>query len=1392
MSVKNSSPTQPGLSRGKQLLLQKRLAGQAVGSAEQLTIPKRVGTGPVPLSFAQQRLWFLDLLVPNSPVYNISESLRIEGPLDISVLEQSLKEIIRRHEALRTTFRAVDGQPMQVISSSPDFILEKADLSALAPAEREQEVRRLTLAQAQKPFDLANDLMLRACLLRLDAREHMLVLTMHHIASDAWSIGVLYRELSMLYGAFSKGMSPFLPELPIQYQDYAVWQRQWLHGPVLEKQLAYWKQQLAGASEFLELPTDHARPAVQTFRGGRHWQTFPAPVAQRLKELGRREGATLFMVLLAAFQTLLHRYTRQTDLLVGSPMAGRGLVETEDLIGFFINTLVLRSDLSGNPSFRKLLQRVRMMTLDAYVHQDLPFEKLVMELRPERSSNYSPLFQTMFVLQNAPSHPKDLGGLDITATEVYNETAKFDLLLIASETSDGLLTGFEYNRELFEPATIERMLGQLGALLEGIASNPDQALSALPLLTSAEQQQLLVDWNNTRTTYPRDKTVADLFEEQAALTPNATALVCGQQKLTYSELNVRANQLARHLRKAGIGPDMMVAVCLDHSLELIIALLAILKAGGAYVALDPTHPAERLASMLEDAEPPMILTTEKWFNLMSGLPTLSSGQKPACLCLDSDWKAISRESRENLPSITRPENLAYVSFTSGSTGRPKGVCVPHRGVVRLVRNANYVSISSSDVFLQLAPVPFDASTFEIWGALLNGARLVIFPSHPPVLAELGEAIQKHGVTKLWLTSGLFHEMVDAELSSLRKVRQLLAGGDVLSMAHVRKALENLEGCQLLNGYGPTENTTFTCCHPISATSLAHTSIPIGRPISNTRIYVLDEQQQLVPVGVPGELYIGGDGLARGYLKRPELTAEKFIADPFEPGARLYRTGDLVRYLADGSLEFLGRADQQVKIRGFRIELGEIESVLKEHPAVRQCLVLARAEASGQKQLVAYFVASRKPGPSTAELRQFLARKLPDYMLPSFFVPLPVLPLNANGKVDRAALPAPDRAPAGPEKRQVAPRDALETQLVRIWESVLGIQPIGVTDRFFDLGGHSLLAVRLIAQIEKAFGKRLSVAAVFQAPTIEQLAVILREGKGAASGSAVVEIQPNGSRPPLFLVHGVGGGMFWGYTNLARYLPGQPVYALRSRAMAGQEEFSEIADMAAQYVADLRAFQPQGPYFLGGYCFGGNVAYEMAQQLRGLGESVAFLALINAGPPNSSYSRVSWTPLFLLKFLRNLSYWPGYVLSWTPEQRRGFFRWKARLLKKRLTRLFSRKPDCSAALDVENLVDLSAYPEEQRKLWEIHIRALMKYQPKPYPGAVTLFRSRAHSLLCSYDPQYGWGELVRGGVQVKIVSGPHDSILEEPYVEHLAAELKRCLDHLQRADSGSPQPVGGRF
>ncbi len=1054
-------------------------------------------TQNLPLSFAQERLWFFDQLEPGNPFYNLCGALRLTGQLNAEALRHSIERIIDRHEVLRTAFAAVEGQPIQVVAAAGDFQMPLIDLSDRSPSEREAEVEKLSAEEARSPFDLTQPNLLRAKLLRLGETEHILILSAHHIVFDGWSLGVFLRELSAIYQAFSADKLAALPPLPIQYADFASWQGQQLQGEILETQLAYWKQQLSGNLPILNLPTDFSRPAVQTFQGARQTWTLPKDLSVALAEFSQQEKATLFMTLLAAFKTLLYRYTGQTDILVGSPIANRNRSEIESLIGFFVNTLVLRSDLNGNPTFRELLSRVRDVALGAYAHQDVPFEKLVEELQPERDLSYSPLFQVAFALQNGLTQTLELPGLTLNFSEIDTETANFDLTLFLEETERGLTATWEYSTNLFQPSTIARMHEHFQILLAGIIANADKRISELPLLSDRERHQLLVEWNNTQVDYPRDSTIHQLFEAQAEQTPDAVAVVFENQQLTYQELNQKANQVAHYLQKLGVKPEILVGICTERAslsrgasltLDAIVGLLGILKAGGAYVPIDPTYPKERLSFILEETQVPVLLTQA---HLVESLPA----HQAHLVCLDSDWEIIAQQSEENPAPLVTSSNLAYIMYTSGSTGKPKGVSVTQRGVVRLVKASNYANLSAEEVFLQLAPISFDAATFEIWGSLLNGARLVVMPPQTPSLQELGRAIRQNKITTLWLTAGLFHLMADEQLEDLKQVRQLLAGGDVLSVPHVLKLLREAKKCRLINGYGPTENTTFTCCYSITDASQIGKTVPIGRPISNTEVYILDSQLQPVPIGVPGELYIGGDGLARGYFNRPDLTARAFIRHPFsqEPEARLYKTGDRARYLPDGNIEFLGRFDNQVKVRGFRIELGEVEAALSQHPALREAVVVLREDEPGNKCLVAYAVLSQEGAIAPNELRAFLKEKLPEYMLPSAFVLLEALPLTPNGKVDRKALPAPDTENF-PLNAALAPRTLEEELLAEIWSQVLGIKQIGIRANFFELGGHSLLAAQLVAKVRETFQVELPLRSLFQSPTVESLAEAIARAK----------------------------------------------------------------------------------------------------------------------------------------------------------------------------------------------------------------------------------------------------------------------------------------------------------
>jgi amino acid adenylation domain-containing protein len=1039
-----------------------------------------------PMSFAQQRLWLLDQLESNNSFYNTPNALVLSGPLHTLLLEKALNEIVRRHEILRTIFTTQSGQPVQVILPALTLAVPVVELRSMSALERHREVREQALEEAQRPFDLAKGPLLRGSLFRLAPTEHVLLLTIHHIIWDGWSIGVFVRELNEIYQAFLTGAPSPLPDLSIQYADFTCWQREWLQGDVLANLARYWKQQLAGNLSILNLPTDRPRPPVQSFRGRAEHFIVARDLSRRLSALGQSAGATPFMTLLSAFGVLLHRYTDQKDILVGSPIANRNRSELESLIGCFVNTLVLRMDLSEDPPFSELLKKVRATALDAYAHQDLPFEQLVEMLQPDRNLNQAPLVQTMFVLQNAPLATLELPGLSIAPFELERGTTQFDLTLLLTETTEGLQGTFEYNTDLFERGTIQRMICHYRNLLEAITENPSQRVGELPMLAESERQQLLVEWNRTERDYPRERCLAGLFEDQVEKNPEAVAVVFGDQTLSYGELNQRANRLGHYLQSLSVGPEVLVGICVERSLEMVVGLLGILKAGGAYLPLDPGCPKERLAFMLADAKVKVLLTQEKLISTTAQLPA-------QIICLDRDWANAARMPLENVVSEASPENLAYISYTSGSTGRPKGVAITHRNVVRLVKNTNFAELTPDQTFLQLAPISFDASTLEIWGSLLNGARLVVMPPHAPSLAELGSTLRQHQVTTLWLTAGLFQLMVDEQLSSLQTLRQLLAGGDVLSAPHVRKVLQGIGPNRLINGYGPTENTTFTCCYSMTATTEIESSVPIGRPVANTEVFVLDSHLQLTPVGVPGELFAAGAGLARGYLNRPELTAERFIPHPFSavPGACLYRTGDRARYHPDGNIEFLGRVDHQVKLRGFRIELGEIEQVLGLHPNVREALVILREDAvspgpiESGKQLVAYVVLGAKPAFAMSELRQFLSEKLADYMVPSAFVALAALPLNANGKVDRTALPAPDRSSAA--DGFVAPRTPIEEQIAAVWRKVLGWDRVGIHDNFFELGGHSLMATQVASRLPESFGVQLPLRVLFEKPTVAQLA-----------------------------------------------------------------------------------------------------------------------------------------------------------------------------------------------------------------------------------------------------------------------------------------------------------------
>jgi amino acid adenylation domain-containing protein len=1063
------------------------------------------------LSFAQERLWFLERLAPGLPLYAMPAVYRIAGPLRESALAAALVELARRHEVLRTVFPTVEGSPVQVVLPPGDSgpLLSRIDLDGLPQALRQSEAESLAAAEARRPFDLASGPLLRGSLLRLGKEESMLLLNLHHIVSDGWSIGVAAQEISTLYEAFAAGRPSPLPELPVQYRDYAEWQRRWLQGEVLEDQLAWWRQRLAGHAGSIDLPADRPRPAVQTWRGAVERLRLEEALTTELGRIGRQRGATLFMTLLAAFQALLHLYTGADDVAVGSPVANRNRVEIEGLIGFFVNTLVLRADLAGDPAVPELLDQVREVALGAYVHQDLPFEKLVEALSPERDLSYTPLFQVMFALHNAPAPLLDLGpGLLTTLGQAETGTAKFFLSLLLQQGSAGALEGeLEHSADLFDPPTVRRLIGHYKMLLAGMAARPDARISELPLLTPAETFQVLEEWSWS-SREDGGVTVHRLVQEQAARTPDRVALEAAgepiSEQITYGELDQRARRLAHRLRALGVGPEVRVAVCLERSAALVTALFAVLAAEGAYVPLDPEYPRERLELMLADSGARVLLIDEGTRGLFSAAGTAGI----ACLGVSAAGEAppaSTSGTESGRAGAASPDNLAYLIYTSGSTGRPKGVAVPHRGVARLVRGMGFARGETPETFLLLTSVCFDVSAFEIWGCLANGGRLVI-PPPAATIERIAESVERYRVSVLWLTPGPFQQTVEEHLGRLSSLRRLLVGGDVVPPGPARRCLKEISGLLLVNGYGPTENSVFTSTHESASAGEIGASVPIGRPVAGTDTYVLDRWLRPVPIGVTGELFTGGSGLARCYQGRPDLTAERFVPHPFGgPGQRLYRTGDLVRYRPDGSLDFLGRADRQVKVRGFRVELSEIEAVLAAHPEVREAVAGALRRGLGDERLAAWLVPHAGSRPAAAELRSWLAERLPAYMVPSTFTLLEALPLSPNGKVDRAALA---RLEAPPETLHEPPRTPLEAIVAGIWEEVLQAAQVGVHDNFFDRGGHSLLAGLALSRIRAATGADLSLRSFFQQPTVAGLARLAEQARREDRG-----LQP----PPLLRV-----------------------------------------------------------------------------------------------------------------------------------------------------------------------------------------------------------------------------------------------------------------------------------
>ncbi|GAB4200472.1 MAG: hypothetical protein Tsb002_36620 [Wenzhouxiangellaceae bacterium] len=1413
-----------------------------------------------PQSASQQRLWFLEQLEPNSTTYSIPILLEVKGELDVAAMRQAFDALIERHEILRTTFAVEDnGALTQVIHKQRPMVMALTNLEKL-PAEAQQaQAQQLVVQEAERPFNLTRGPLLRAMLLRLSAGHHILLLNMHHIITDAWSNSILISELSTLYRAFQQGEASPLQPLKVQYADFAKWQDEWLQFGVLEEMLFYWREKLRDAPPEITLMTDRPRQPREHVTGDMVQFSLSKATSEGLKQLASKLNATLFMVLLGGFKALLARHSGQNDIVIGVPVAARHPEELEPLIGFFVNTLVMRTDLSGDPGFDELIRRVRDTTVSAYEHQDLPFERLVEQLSPERRWQRAPMFQVMFVLQNAPAAQFDLPGLDVTRLPLPSSTAKFDLNLSMQEDAEGLHGALEYNTQIFDRATIERMLQHFTRLLESVLEQPTTKLTQLQLLPDDERQRMLQQWSRGPQSKVPAGDVCAWFEQQAQQQPQAPAIIDGQRQISYGELDQQANRLAHYLRRHGVERGSVVAIGLERSIEMVIGFMATLKAGGGYLPLDINNPRERLGYILENGAVTAMLTRKADCD---AVPT----DIGLCINLDDIAAELEAESDQSPARELNKDDLAYVIYTSGSTGKPKGVEVAHGALANLVTWQRRVfDVRADDRASQLAGAAFDASLCEWWVSLCVGGSVAIVDEQTRQSPQALIAwLQANEITIAFMPTPLLEASFDEQWPDDMKLRIMMTGGDALRR-HPPAALK----FDLYNIYGPAENavaTTYSVVPPQGSDPQPPT---IGKPIDGVYVYVLDEAMQLVPAGVVGELYAGGDSLARGYRKQPELTAQRFIKDPFrEDGSRLYRTGDHVRYRSDGQLEFLARADDQVKIRGYRIELQEIETALREQAAVQQAYVMAREDVAGDKRIVAYIVAtaaamtqtgeklaSAGGGESTmqpsqrqieAELNEqlltALRQRLPEYMLPSAMMFMEQLPKSASGKVDRAALPKPDKRQSAKNEVMIEPRNEVEEALSDIWGKILDYQPVSMNHNFFKNGGHSLLALSLKSEVHRIFGVNLDLAVLFENGTVENLAAhiaelqasgqygddelgevwnfdaiqkadtntglmgrlktLFRSRKEQQSDSKVatgdqvdvldilVPIQPKGSRPPLFCVHPIGGGVLC-YGELAGELgPDQPLFGLQAVDRDGDSKHS-VETMASDYIRAIRSVQEQGPYALAGWSLGGVIAFEMARQLREAGETVNTLALLDGFLFDRDVFHENPDDLHLLSsFVSDLAAMHGVEdeLEWQAPELSGQAKSDEQLAAEAEAAAAADEAgqtvveaeilqDALDALKLAQVLPLEMELDDFRQRWLAYMdryQVWSDYKAKPYAGKLSLIMAAEGGLEYQKTPLRGWGAVSMGGLTIDVLPGNHYSLLRAPVLQQTAAKLQELM------------------
>jgi amino acid adenylation domain-containing protein len=1341
------------------------LLQQYVPPPAEEVIPRRDSSLPCPLSPAQQRLWFLEQLNSNLPLYNEAEAVLLTGELNIDAMENALNIIIDRHDVLRSTVKVIDGVPHATIHERWPLRFKRIDLSPLPSPERQSELERLLIDEPRVLYDLEAEPGIRVTLLRLSSREHVLILMMHHIICDWSSEGIIWRELSALYHSFLSGQPVTLPALPITHADYAAWQQHKLANTSFDEDLAFWEKMLHGAPALLELPADRSRPAVMSYQGGRLRWKLTRTLTEALRNTSREEKTSLFTIFAATLSTLLYRYTGSEDILVGLPLADRDQQELQSVIGFLLHTHVLRTRLSADMTFRDLLSSVQKGVLDLYAHRSAPFDQVVRRLQPERNLSFSPLFQVMLNWRDRDQQLSFIGldGLAIDSLMAASNTSKFDLFLFATDSGDEIWLELEYNADLFDKDRIERMLSHYQALLEAAAVDPSANIAKMPLLTAGEHRQI-VDWNRTELNYSSDKCLDELIEEQIERTPDAVAVTFDDHQLTYRQLGVHSSQLASYLQELGVGRNTLVAICVDRSAEMMVGLLAILKAGGAYLPLDPMYPPDRLAFMLQDAQPLVLLTQE---SLRDFLPS----QQSQIICVDKLPTTITgRPATSTALSGRQVDDLAYVLYTSGSTGTPKGVQIQHRALVNFLSSMQREpGITDGDTVLALTTLSFDIAGLELWLPLTVGAHVVIACGETARDGkQLLALMERCNPTIMQATPITWRMLLDAGWKESPRLK-ILCGGEAWP---TELADELLPKCQSLwNMYGPTETTIW------SAVSRVEKDKPvlIGPPIANTTFHILDDRNQPLPVGIPGELYIGGQGLALGYLGRPALTSERFVPDPFSPmtGSRLYKTGDLVRRVANGSIEFLRRVDHQVKLRGFRIELGEIEALLEQHTDISQCVVAIEGQDPADKRLVAYVIPTDPQlVPSVDDLRGALKQHLPNYMIPAIFAVIKKMPLTSNGKIDRKALSLSQHTTITNDAPVDAPRDSVEAKLVHIWERVFEVSPIGIRTNFFDVGGYSLMVVKLFAQINKVFDRSLPIATIFRSPTIEQLATLIR---GRTISSSLVPIRPLGSKNPLFIVHS-----YLTYDRFRKIIEqDRPLYGLQE-AEDDSERVLSLADRVAEYVHQIREVQPEGPYHLIGWCAAGPLTVELARGLQDSGGEVAMVGLIDSAHPALAGGRHRELNMVdrvreLIRFHRHRQQQAQFAEYSSVEYVWLAFRDR---VSTSCRNFFLRH--WKLVFEIRRLMGLSS----PRFMYN-----LPSWKPdnvEPYDGQIRLFRphltNRPH-----IDTSLGWGEIALRGVDVVWVPGDHESMFVEPNIDVFGQMLERLLEkQANRKDHYSTQ------